>query len=266
MTVAYNVQGSTTFAAAGWSDATGFAAGAELVVANPGGPITAGLDQRATDILYLDILSAWNANIGSQSAPLRVESTQTGSGRLRYRPSGGRLWLYAQNGSGDATIDNLDVGGSGDVTLLGGTFTTVTQDGGNITAGAAIGTTFYGLGGTSRWDAAGTAITTGIITRGTHSFLRAITTLTITGGTVWMDLSGTAITTLNIYGGTLYLRAGNIPTVNGYGGVIDTRQAQRAITLGGTAFNQGGVDVRLDGRTTVSNVASIGQMLAPQPL
>lgn len=266
MAVALNNQGATSFAAANWSDATGFANDATLIVANPGGPITAGLDQRATNIDYLDVLSAWNADIGSQVEPLRFEADNTGTGRFRYRPSGGRCWVEAIDASAASVIDRLDVGGSGQLYLVGGTFTTTTQDGGNIDAGAAICVTLYAFGGTSRWRSVATAITTAIVTAGVHTLERVGTTVTVTGGTVNLDVTGTGITTLNIYGGTVNILNGNIPTVNGFGGTINCTNARRPIALGATAFNQGHVKVLSDARTTISNVAAIGSLLAPQPL
>ena len=107
MAIEYNTEGSTD--ANAWSG-SGFANGATLIAGNPGGPWTTNLDQRATNIEYLDITNAFAANIGSESSPLRFEANTSGDEYLRYRPSGGKMWVYAQNGTGDSKIENADIG------------------------------------------------------------------------------------------------------------------------------------------------------------
>lgn len=268
MAIAYNVAGSTTFASAGWSDATGFANDATLVVANAGGPITAGLDQKATNIDYLEVLSAFSADIGDPTNPLQFEANGATTDYFRYRPSGGRCWVYAKDGTGDAKIENLDVGGSGRIYLLGGEFEDVTQDGGHIDSGPNATTdNFYAYGGTSRWQVHGTALTLARIAAGTHTIERAVTTLTINAGaSVVLNAPGLTVTTLNMNGGTLLVKAGTIATVVGDAGVIDCSQAERAIVLGSTSFVQGGVRVIKNANTTVSNITTPAKYLQPIPL
>jgi len=215
MAVEYNTEGSTD--ANAWSG-SGFAANATLVAANPGGPWTTNLDQSANDITYLQVLSAFREDIGNAANPLQVEADAIGlDSYIRYRPGGGSMWLKAEDATGPATINNLDVGGSGRAVLVGGTFTNVTQDGGHIHANqTTIGTNFYAFGGTSRWEAQATPITLARCIAGKHIFERTITTLDVSvGSEVVIDDPGGSITTINMYGGTLIYKAGDAATVNG---------------------------------------------------
>lgn len=266
--MAFNVEGSTTFAAAGWSDAIGFANSATLIVANAGGPVVAGLDQTATNPTSLEVLNAWTTDIGTQANPLKFEANLLGTNYFRYRPGGGRCWVAAEDAGGAAKIENLDVGGSGRITLMGGEFEDVTQDGGHIHANQSTTTdSFYAYGGTSRWETHGTAITLAEIYGGTHTIERDVGTLTVgANAEVILNAPGETIATVNMQGGRLVILAGDVATLNGDAGEIDCSRAERAIVLGSTSFVQGGVRVKYDARTTISNVTKPGAFLPPQPI
>lgn len=268
MAIEFNVEGATTFAAAGWSG-SGFVDTATLVAANPGGPIIAGQDQKAANIVSLEVLSGFAADIGSPLNPLKFEANTNATDYFRYHPGGGQCWVAAEDATAAAKIENLDVGGSGRITLVGGEFEDVTQSAGHIHSGQNSTTdNFRTYGGTSRWEIHGTDLTLVEAYGGVHTIERGCTTLTIggPGTTVILDAPGESITTLNMNGGLLIVRAGNVATVNGNAGEIDCTRADRAILLGTTSFVQGGVRVKYDARTTISNVTKPGAFLPPQPI
>jgi len=241
MPTAYLNSGSTTFAAAGWSDATGFATNATLVVSNGGQNITAGLDQSAvaTGINYLKIAENFAGNIGTDSDPLKCDvddvatqwSTSAatsariehyGTGVLRYQAAGGSnvCTNYFQSGAGTSTI-------------YGGTLTYATVQAGTFYANAS--TTLSDvqlLGGTSVVELKTGSLATMVIEGGSHTLRRAASTsIILNGGTLIYDCSSGTTASITINGGTLIHLAGDVTAMIGNGGTYDPSRLQRDSTV-----------------------------------
>lgn len=253
-------EGATSFAAANWSDATGFADNATLVVNKPFGLITAGLDQSglsSTGIDSLDFQEGARGIVGGgTSGSLRVDSNGGSTHRIRNR---GAVTLYVTDGGNGVT--DLDLGGQQRTNLTGGTWTDVTIDGGILTANAsAIITNLYGFGGGGTIEYNSTGFTLARFTAGNWILKRGFTKVEVAGTanvTLWGELG--TLTEVEQWGGTVRAFYGNVPTYSLFGGVLDFSQQQEALTYGGTAFNrQGGRIINKKSTTTISNIAYPG--------
>jgi hypothetical protein len=105
MAVAFLNTGATSMAAANWSDTTGFAAAAQLVIREGSQAIVNDLNQSASSIEFLDIQEGFSGNIGNASGSLRcdadgtAESPTTRLSRIRYNASGGNFYFSATGGN-----------------------------------------------------------------------------------------------------------------------------------------------------------------------
>jgi hypothetical protein len=234
--------GATSFAAANWSDATGFADNADLTVGGGSQTISAGLDQSALTegINRLTISGAFTGTIGSASSPLIVDvdgGTSPGSPVLRYFASGGRLHCNA--GGDNALCVQLLHAGAGEVLTYGsGTITTLRQSLGSVLVNGGTVVTnaeLYGGSGTFGYNATG--FTSCIVTGGSWTFNRG-GTFDIRGGNVLIDLSsGGTLTSLTVSNGAQVsiLRADTVATFRLYGGVVDLRRIKKRSTIAATA-------------------------------
>lgn len=234
-------EGAVSFAAANWSDATGFANGATLVCNKPAGVggIQAGLDQSAlTGINYLDFVGNFSGNIGSTAAGSLVvdfdlggsnDSDYTGASpgadvpisRVRHWAKSGDIYLSA--GASDGFIFQ---NWSGTAYLTGGDFTRIHSQGSSYvrvnssaTADASARWFMGGVGSFIDYHASDALVTT-FFYEGTHTIKRAFGTIYVMGtATVIIDtttsLGGTAI---HHYGGTVKILS--MSTCTNYYGVL----------------------------------------------
>ena len=265
MAEAYLNEGATSFAAANWSDSTGFADNAELVVNVPFGPVTAGLDQSSltTGIDYLEFKPGAVGIVGGAGSSLQVDADSAGGDYIRNR---GNVTLYV-TGGGTGQINNMDLGGQQRTWLTGGTVTDLTMDGGTLNvAEAAVVTNGYLAGGASEWGYNSTKVTELTIDGGSHVIRRGVTALHVNGNaTVVYDPDDQVThtsTAIYINGGRVDWRAGAFPTVVVRGGVADYTRARVAFTPGSTSFLvKGGRLLEGDGTVTLSNVTYEGAWL-----
>jgi hypothetical protein len=265
MAVAYLNEGATSLAAANWSDATGFADNATLVIDKKfgsGAPLTASTDQSGltTGIDYLDILKGAQGQLGTGASPLQVDAdTASGDGIVNY----GNVTLYFRGG-GSGQINNFTCGAGSINYHVNDTITQVVVEGGTyIAEESAVITNFDAYGGSGEIKYNSTKITTCRIMRGTWVLRRACTNLFVgENARVIIDLDDAATmtsTAISSYGGTIDLRFGAYPTITAIGGTLDLRNARRAFEIGGTAITLGGTTIHEGSDiVTVSNVTNVG--------
>lgn len=243
MAIAYLNEGAVSLAAANWSDATGFANNATLVIASGSQTITTALDQSGLSggIDTLDIGPQFTGRIGSPSTgPLKVDADEGGSThRITYNAGGGVLYLQA---AGDNNlISNFWKSSPGAAYLMGGTFTNVILGEGPLSVnGSTTVDNAYLKGGNSTFEA-GTGFKVLNVYSGTHLIKRNFIasgsggseTLNIYGGTVVLDTTTTGnLTTVNVFkDGTLRLLSSDAIATLNLEGYADFSQAKVAITI-----------------------------------
>lgn len=261
-------EGATSLAAANWSDATGFADNATLEINKSfgnGAPVTTSVDQSGlvSGIDSLDIRKGASGILGSGGSPLKVDADTASTDGISNH---GAVTLYLEAGGNNTTIENFDCGRGSRNYLVGGTFTTVTVQGGTLDANeSTVITNFDAYGGSGEIAYNSTKITTCRIMRGNWVIRRACTTLIIGENARVVYEPDTAAshtsTTVQNFGGTLDWRDGAIPTVLSIGGVIDYSNAIAEFTPGGTSFIVGGTVFREgDGTVDTSNITYVGRM------
>lgn len=254
MAIAYLNEGATSLAAANWSDATGIAQDATLVINAGTQTITTSLDwsslgNAAGGVESLDIIAPFAGNVyGSSFSPLILDVDGTSDtaasavSRLRYWPGGGVMY-YSANGGG-AGCFYLQVGGSGQMNVTAGDIKHIhLQDGAELNFGqsatAAASGVWHFNGGKSFIDthASGLLVTVNV-TAGTHYIKRAFTAstgaLNVYGGNVTLDLGGGDVPVLGIYGGTVRIIGASFDSSSRLtllGGTLDLSQLSRAITF-----------------------------------
>lgn len=259
---------ATDFAAANWSDTTGFANGAQLLVYKGAQVINAGLNQSATSIEYLDIMEGFTGIIGGATGALQcdadgtAESATTTVSRIRYWAGGGAFYYSAAGGNTLAHFVQINTGGRfygvtgimKNMQLERGT----AQFSENVAATSGV---WQNLGGALQVDyAAASAIPTFIQTGGNTAMFRNCTTINLSGGSLTIDCKALAITTINHYGGTLrLLNCGTITTYNGYAGLLDLSGLARTVTMTTAAVaGATSLTVRRSRRLTVGTSQPIG--------
>lgn len=266
MAIAYLNEGATSVAASNWSDTTGFADNATLVIDKPfgaGQPISSDTDQSGLTegIDYLDIHPGAVGQLGTGASPLRLDAdTAAGAGVSNY----GQVSLYLQAKGDDNTIKNFSCGPGSRNTLVAGTFGQTVVSGGMLTAEeSAVMTSFDAYGGAGEIKYNSTKITLARIMRGNWLLRRACTSLIVgENATVTIDLNDAAdmtTTTLTNYGGKVIIVYGGYKTLVSLAGVIDLSQARRAFTIGATSLTLGGAKIiEGSGIVTISTVTYVG--------
>lgn len=240
MAVAYLTEGATDFAAANWSDATGFGAATPTLVIEKGSQtVVSSLDQSglASGVNYLEVRRTFFGNIGSASAgPLKVDADNGSSPHIYYGAGGGVFYLQA--GGNNTLITTLEVNGAGTAYLQGGTFTTADLLAGTVYANqSTVMTSLYQSGGTATVEYNATALTNLYVASGLCVVKRAVTNAIIGGGTVIVDIDSGSFgaTTFTMTGGVLVLRSGNIPNWTWIAGELRASELRRDATIAGTA-------------------------------
>ena len=269
MALAYLTDGSATLAAAGWSDATGFADNATLIVDTGKQTITTALNSGsglATGISYIHFRKGFTGTVGVAG----TSTLETKFANYTTLPnvilSAGTLLLTCTN-----TCNKVRVHG-GNLVIASGTVTDLEVVAGTVTiaAGATV-TNLVQAGGLVQDTATGSnTMTSATIYGGDFKPLRPVTTILqsdavgagvgapaayvlynhATGPTTWTMRSGSAV----------HLQ-GSVATLNLYAGRFDASRAIRDLTIGGTATVLGPFSsFRSDssGATvTVSNVSKL---------
>ena len=251
MALAYHAEGSTTFAAAAWSDATGFAAGATLVVDSLGAQnIVTSVDQSGVAaISYLSVSRNFSGNIGTAASPLKFEA----STEFRNDAAGGTIYWESKSSDVDPDVTALYTHtGPSTGNLVGGTVTQVQQAAGYVNVGqSTIITTVRQCGGNSFYDYNATAITNLYMMGGTCYCKRQITNFYIYGGNLIYDVIATVTSGFVGPDGSFDHRGGDITTLE-VGGAYTVQSLRRAATIGGTSFTVwAGSDVQRTSRGTV---------------
>lgn len=243
MAIAYLNEGATSFAAANWSDATGFATNATLVISSGSQVISGALDQSAvvTGINSLHIRSGFSGRIGGPT-PLKVDADAGAPNLISYGASAGAMYLQA--GGGSAVITNLYVGTGGQAYLLGGTFTNVYFSRGYMSVNeSTVATNAYLFGGSSVFEA-GTVFTVLNVFGGNHVIKRACATVNVFGGSVVYDVPTSEATTA---------------TVNVYQGATFRHMSSRTVTAMNVYGTYDPTDLRIDVTLTALNVYPFGK-------
>ena len=179
----------------------------------------------------------FTGNIGGASGSLLCDIDNGTTPYGMYRAGGGTMYLAA--GGASSAITRFKQIGFGSLFLTGGTFTNLEVGNGATSVNAStVVTNYWQHGGTMAMLNNATAVTAAIISGGQAAIQRALTTLTVSDGTVmvWREdasLTPPAATTVNVYGGVLTWKGGNITTLNAFGdGRVDFSQIPAAITVG----------------------------------
>jgi len=185
---------------ANWSDATAFANGDTFIVGATNQAIIAGLTHAYTGVTII-VTDGFGGTIGTSSAALSPSSAAL----IRYAGRG----AFAKFGSaGTVTLGDFQHS-TGDVTLSGGTWTTLYNSAGSLVIdAAAVVTTLWNLAGSVTAAYNATAITT-LNSAGIYAMIRRnITTLNAKRGITIQENNGTttftAVGTSNIENGATY--------------------------------------------------------------
>jgi len=245
MATAYLNDGATSFAAANWSDATGFATNADLIVSGSSTGIVSDLDQSAvaTGINSLIVGPSFNASIGNESTgPLIVDvddvtglwtSAAPTKAKVVYNATGGSFRLRA--GGGSAVVSNSFVDAPGaTMYLMGGTFTTLNVYRGTTSVNSSTTlVTAYVDGGIITIDYKASGLTTLVIYAGSVTCKRPASTLIeLNGGTLILDDDGaTATVAITQNGGNFIHIAGNVTTHNANAGTYTAARMRKKATI-----------------------------------
>ncbi len=211
---------------ANWTSDTNPSAGDTVIWSGDTPDVTAGLTQTTLYFAAVIIDGTYTGTIGSAAVPLALKKT-TNATTLVHMEGSGALYL-----TGLLTTVNV-VGGTA---AAGGTITNFNMLGGtpSVRTGAAVTTLNVGTAPQASSSPVGT-VTSGVtltslrMLDGRLTCHSAITNLDQFGGTCTQSA---AVTTVSISGGTLDWLAGNITTINAYGGFVDGSDgtAARVIT------------------------------------
>lgn len=280
MAIAYLAEGSTSLANVNWSDGTGFANDATLVIERGGQTIVSALDQSAlgTGINYLHVRRTFSGSIGSSSAgPLIVDADAGSDPHILYAASGGEFYLRA--GGGNSLVTRVECNAGGRLRLMGGTFTNVDLIRGSSNVnGSAVMTNVYITGGEHVIDDNATAIANLEIYGGVTTLRRSATNLTMKGGTLILDADGRSLgsTVFDFLGGAIVWISGSIPggsTRSRAAGRFDVSRLRRdaafAATNATTVYPSArGVNTRAPGATltwTTANILYRGSSMDDMP-
>ena len=212
MAIAY-LNSTTSLAAAGWSDATGFGLGADLVINIAGLNVQNDLDQSTNIIDSLDIErnASGSANVATMEIGIASE------------------------------ITNVDNSLQGKTYLTGGTFDTATCQGGAlyVKPGAQLDTKLVVIGGICVIEQhASVDIDEIVVVGGICRVERTIgTSIVVAGGVCTIDTDSNAVPLVDQYGGRVFHETGDVTAYNYYGGVYDQSRLEKAATISTLANN-----------------------------
>lgn len=266
MAVAYLNENATSLAAANWSDATGFADGATLVINEKQGGlnITGGLSQAAADIEYLDVLGYTGVlgNTGASAtfdADGTAEASTTAVSRVRWWAPG--TGYFAAGGAN--TLFHFFQQAGGNIFLTNGIVKHVHLQSGKMNANENITSTgtwkLYGGNLTADYHATNTLTTVNVF-GGSHVVNKQFTTLNVYSGEITINTRLLTLATINLFGGRLNLvGSGAIATMNALAGILDLSRVGTPIAVGGTATTLGpNLQLIYNPLVTFSNVSKDG--------
>lgn len=234
----YIAAGSTDLASAGTietGDDIHLLGGSAVMVTN--------MDQAAlvTPLLSLEIPSQFNGSFGTAAVPHKGGY----SSFVEYAATGGDAYFTSQNNS--TTYDTVQLimpqGTGGHFHFQeSGTITSAEIAGGSFTVAAACVVTNLYMGAAANvrlYDSASTDPTLIQQAGGSLYLDRGATTLNVSGGNCWVQgVAANAITTLTLTGGTVWLvESGTITTINCWNSIPNCTKLVRPITISNTSIN-----------------------------
>jgi hypothetical protein len=231
MAWAYLDDDATSFAAANWSDATGFADGATLGIVSGRQTIDTALDQSGLSSGINNFRVGWDfeGNIGTPTAPLEVDCDNATNPMISYAGAAGAFYIQASGNNN--VITSFQHAGLGRSFLQGGTFTSVGVGRGELIANSSTAVTNLRVGGglVDIDEHASSTFTLCAVAGGLCTVKRGGTTFEVgaNGRLRQIDPDATA-TTVNVWGGVLDWRGGDITTLNWFGGTATLARAHQA--------------------------------------
>lgn len=194
--------------------------------------ITAGLNQSAVALAWLEIERGFRSNIASSTAWLQIGL----SANAVLAPTGGAQYLDFGSSAYGAEIRSTGLASDGlrALNIKGSALTTVSVLGGSVGIATdpsltATLTTLRVLGG-NVWAGQGVSLTNVDLSGGSTLLDCAVTTLDAFAG-IWEKRYGGTLATINQYSGDAYYSGGNVTAWNLYGGSIDSRRNGLARTI-----------------------------------
>jgi len=249
MALAYLNENATSAAAANWSDTTGFADGAELVLSVSNGiAVVNDVDWSAltTGVESFEIQPAFNADAGQAGTPFEFDADNSADAFVKH--GGPRRFYYSATG-GSSNCNFLYQVGTGATYLEGGTIDDTYVTRGELYANASTVLTnvqVFGGRGTIENNATGF---TSYTQKGGNWTVKRDGTMVVEKGTLILDIPDAAPTiSLTVKQGArvVVLQANAIATVTN-DGVIDLTRAKRPVTLGASNHDQGPYATLLQG-------------------
>lgn len=241
MALAYLNENATSAAAANWSDATGFADNAELVLSVSSGiAVVSDVDWSAltTGVESFEIQSAFNADAGQAGTPFEFDADASADAFVKH--GGPRRFYYSATG-GSSNCNYYYHVGTGSTYLEGGTIDNTYVTRGEFYANASTVLTnmqVFGGRGTIENNATGFTAWT---QKGGNWTVKRDGTFVVERGTLILDIPDAAPTiSLTVEQGArvIVLQANAIANVTN-DGIIDLTRAKRPVTLGASSHNQG---------------------------
>jgi len=236
---------ATSFAAANWSDATGFADSAVLVAADGNQPVVTALDYSTLTegIEEYTQAESFRANVGTPANPLKCDADASADARIQnYSP-----YALHYEADGDENLCNvLRQGGTGSTYVYGGTVTQTYQTRGYLYVNASTVVTDLDIAaGRSVIENNATGINSVVYHSGQHVLKRdcdADGTITVKkGATVTIDIpdaSPTVELLVELGGKVIVKECATIAKCDN-NGTLNIDGAKGGCTLGATRHNQG---------------------------
>ena len=240
MALAYLNENATSAAAANWSDTTGFADGAELVLSTGTVGVTSDVDQSGltTGVESFEIQATYNADAAVAGTPFIFDADNSADAFVKH---GGPRRFYYDASGGSGVCNFYYHTGVGQSYIEGGTLTNLYVVRGSFNANASTvitNATIYG--GTAVIENNATGFTACTVKGGIVTSKRD-GTYTVEGGTLILDIpdaSPTVSVTVK-QGGRLIVRQANAIATLYNDGAVDIAQARRPVTLGASNHEQG---------------------------
>lgn len=268
MATEYHSENSSSFAAGSWSG-SGIAADNDYVVETGSIAVTSDLNHTGLTggIESLTIGHDRTGDIGGPGNPVRCDVDSSSDAFILNLAKAGNLYYKAEGDSNKCEV--LTHAGSGGTYIEGGTVDELYQASGYVEANESTVIVDAKLfGGSALFEYNSTGFTSLNIYGGKRTItLRREATVNIYAPVnlvIDIDNETTPTMTLNMFHPqaiVTVLRCDTLATVNRWAGTIDLLPAQRAVSLGGSAFNSGPGTVsglRTDSRHTIGTITYVG--------
>lgn len=267
MAIAYLNEGAVSLTSGNWSDSTGFANNATLVINKPIGgnqPVTTSVDWSGLTegVHCLDIRPGATGQLGTAATPLMVDADDdSATDSLAYVSNyGSGFHLYLRAKGDDNLILNNSTGAGNQTTLIEGEFTNTSVRGGVFRAEQSAELTNYDqYGGEAEIEYNATPLTLCRVTGGRCIIRRKFTKLIVGGNAKVLYIPDDQVTsftgtTIEQYSGTLYDYSGQTLTILSLGGTHDFSNLQIDATPGATSWLVGGTDIKESAFLDTSNL------------